>query len=165
MAIYDLYQSSISSCNSSSRDAREALAQEETYYEPEVLMTGQVWVNSGRQAWPLPPRSMAPPKIVAPTMDAQVVAERVARRIRHLASLESVYVKVKPWGFECWLISNHSTQDERFQLYDLEWQLMELTPDIGFKFHLVDRQGRPLEQVLTMEPFDAVIALQKTQDA
>jgi len=165
MLFQDPYQSSIGNCNSSSRSAYEALTQEEAYYEPEALMTGHVWVNSGRQAWPLPSRSTAPPRIIAPTLDAQAVAERVAQRVRHLTSLESIYVKVKPWGFECWLTSDHSTEDERFRLYDLEWQLMELIPDTGFKFHLVDRQGRPLEQVLTMEPFDAVIALRKAQDA
>lgn len=162
MAIHDLYQSSIGDYNTSSRGAREALSPEQAYYEPEVLMTGQVWVNSGRQAWPLLPQPTAPPRIVAPTLDAQTVAEMVTQLVRHLASLESVYVEVKPWGFECWLISNHSTEDERFRLYDLEWELMELTPDIGFKFHLVDRQGRPLTEVLTLERFDAVVVLHKT---
>ena len=165
MTLHDRYRSSIGSHNSSSRGAREALTQEEAYYEPKTLMTGQVWVNSGRQAWPLPPRSTAPPTVVAPTLGVHAVAQRMAQQVRHLASLESVYVKTKPWGFECWLISNHSTEDERFRLYDLEWQMMELTPDVGFKFHLVDRQGRPLAHVLTMEPFDAVIVLRKTQDA
>jgi len=165
MAVHDLYQSSTGSYNSSSRGAREALNPAQAYYEPEVLMTGQVWINSGRQAWPLPPRSVAPPRIVAPTLDAQMVVERVAQRVGHLASLESIYVKAKLWGFECWLISNRSTQDERFRLYDLEWQLMELVPDVGFKFHLVDRQGRPLTQVLTLERFDAVIVLREVQDA
>lgn len=165
MAIHDLYQSSIGNYNSSSRSAREAVSLEQAYYEPEVLMTGQVWVSSGREAWPLPPRSIAPPRIVAPTLDAQAVAERVAQRVRHLASVESVYVKAKPWGFECWLISNSSTEDERFSLYDLEWQLMEQTPDVGLKFHLVDRKGRPLTDVLTLEPFDAVAILRKMQNS
>jgi hypothetical protein len=174
MAVHDLYQSSTSSYNSSLRGAREALDPAQAYYEPEALMTGQVWVNSGRQPWSLPPRSVAPPRIVAPTpaerdanaaLDAQMVVERMAHRVGHLASLESIYVKTQPWGFECWLISNRSTENERFRLYDLEWQLMELVPDVGFKFHLVDRQGRPLTQVLTLEPFDAVIVLRKIQDA
>ncbi len=165
MAIHDLYRSSIGNYNTSSRSAREALSPEQVYYEPEVLMTGQVWVNSGREEWLLPPRSVAPPRIIAPTLDAQTVAERVAQRVRHLASLESVYVKARLWGFECWFISSHSTEDERFRLYDLEWELMELIPAFGFKFHLVDRQGRPLAEVLTLEPFDAVVVLRKTHDA
>jgi hypothetical protein len=102
---------------------------------------------------------MAPPRITAPTLDAQEVAERLAHRVRQLASLESIYVRVKAWGFECWVVANHSTEDERFRLYDLEWQLMELTPDVGFKFHLVDRQGRLLTEVVTLEPFDAAVIL------
>jgi len=97
--------------------------------------------------------------------NAQTMAERVAQRVRRLTTLESVHVRARPWGFECWLIANHSTEEERFRLYDLEWQLMELTPDVGFKFHLADRRGCPLAQVLTLEPFDATIILRKAQDA
>ncbi len=165
MAIHDLYQSSLGSYNTSSRSARHVLREEQTYYEPEVLMMGQVWVDSGRQARPLLSRPVAPPSIVAPTIDAAAVAERLAKRVGQLTSLESIYVRVKPWGFECWLVANHSTEDERFRLYDLEWQLMELTPDVGFKFHLVDRQGRPLAEVVTLEPFDAAVVLRRTEDA
>jgi len=162
MAIPDLYQSSVGSYNTSSRSARQILREEQTYYEPEVLMTGQVWVDSGRQARPLLSQPMAPPRITAPTLDAQEVAERLAQQVRQLSSLESIYVRVKPWGFECWFVANHSTEDERFRLYDLEWQLMELTPDVGFKFHLVDRQGRLLTEVVTLEPYDAAVILRKT---
>jgi hypothetical protein len=162
MAIHDLYQSSTGIYNTSSRSACHILREEQTYYEPEVLMTGQVWVDSGRQARPLLSQPMAPPRITAPTLDAQEVAERLAQRVRQLSSLESIYVRVEPWGFECWFVTNYSTEDERFRLYDLEWQLMELTPDVGFKFHLVDRQGRLLTEVVTLEPFDAAVILRKT---
>jgi len=162
MAIQDLYQSSVGNYNTSSRSAGHVLREEQTYYEPEVLMTGQVWVDSGRQARPLLSQPMAPPRITVPTLDAQEVAGRLAHRVRQLTSLESIYVRVKPWGFECWLVANHSAEDDRFRLYDLEWQLMELTPDVGFKFHLVDRQGRLLTEVVTLEPYDATVILRKT---
>ena len=165
MSIHDLYRSSIGSQNASSPGVRETLSPEQAYYAPEVLMTGQVCVNSGREARPLLPQSPAPPRITASALDAQELAERVAQRARHVASLESVYIKGRPWGFECWLISNHSTEDERFCLYDLEWQLMELVHDVGFKFHLIDRHGQPLEQVLTLEPPDAIVGLRKKRDA
>ena len=165
MAIHDLYRSSIGSHNTSSRTIREGLNPEQAYYEPEVLMTGPVWVNSGRQPSPLLSQPTAPPKVTAPTLDAQAVAARVSQHVHHLASLESIYVRAKPWGFECWLISNRSTEDERFQLYDIEWQLMETATEIGFKFYLIDRQDRPLAQVLTIEPSDAVVSLLKVQNA
>jgi hypothetical protein len=168
MDLHDLYQSSINNYNGSSRGAREALGQEQAYYEPEILMTGQVWINSGRQPWPLLSKPIAPPKIIAPTLDAQGMAERVAQRVRPLASLEGIYVRAKPWGFECWLVANRSTEAERFHLYDLEWQLMEQAPDFGFKFHLIDRQDRPAAEVITLEPlepFDAIIVLYKDRHA
>ncbi len=162
MAIHELYQSSIGNHNTSSRSARQILREEQTYYEPEVLMTGQVWVDSGRQARSLLSQPMAPPRVTAPTLDAQEVAERLAQQASQLTSLESIYIRVKTWGFECWLVANCSTEDERFRLYDLEWRLMEVTPHIGFKFHLVDRQDRPLTEVVTLERFDAAVILRKT---
>ncbi len=162
MAIQDLYRSSIGNYNASSSALHAVLNREQAYYEPEALMTGQVWVDSGRQARLLPPWLTIPPRMVTPALNAQGVAERIAQRIRPLASLESVYVKAKPWGFQCWLVANHSTEEERFRLYDLEWDMMGLSPNVGFKFHLVDRQDRPLAEVVTLEPSDAAVVLSKT---
>jgi len=161
MPVYDPYQSSTGSYNTSSRRAQDILSPEQAYYEPTALMTGQVWVQSGRQPWPLLRLPVAPPKVIAPILDAPVVAERVARYARQIGSLEAVYVKAKPWGFECWLIANNSNEDERFRLYDLEWQIMGAAPNDGFKFHLVDRQGRSLSEVVGLAPFDAVVPLRR----
>ena len=90
------------------------------------------------------------------TTDAQAVAERIARLTVPVSSLETVYVWARPWGFECWLIANRSTGEERFHLYDAEWELMEQSPDWGFKFTLVDREDRPLPEVVSVEEVDAV---------
>jgi len=79
---------------------------------------------------------------------SQAVAERVARLATSVPSLETVYVWARPWGFECWLVANQSTEEERFHLYDVEWEFMELFPDWGFKFNLVDREDRPLSEVM-----------------
>jgi len=143
------------------RGARDAVAPEQAYYEPEVLMTGQVLVLSGTQAWPLVSRPVPPPRVVGPTLDAQTVADRIANRARDLASVESVYVKGHPWGFECWIVSNQTSQGDRFHLYDIEWQIMELYPEAGLKFYLVDRQEQLLSQVLTLEPYDALVVVRK----
>ena len=101
------------------------------------------------------------PRIGAPILNASSVADRIAQQMRVLNTMEAVYVKAKPWGFECWLVANQSTEEERFRLYDLEWQLMGATPEKGFKFHLIDRQGQSLEQVLTLEPYDAASVLRE----
>lgn len=161
MAIPDLYQPSTGNYNTSSHIDREPLSQDQAYYEPEVLMAGSVWVSSGRQAWQLMPKPAMPPQVVAPILDATALAERIARQVGSVRSMETVHITARPWGFECWLVADGSTEQERFWLYDLEWEWMESAPGIGFKFHLVDRLGHPLSEVLTLEPVDAVAAVRK----
>ena len=97
--------------------------------------------------------------------NAQTIAQRVARLVVSISSLEAVYVWARPWGFECWLVANQSTEEERFRLYDLEWDFMEQFPDLGFKFNLVDREGKPLSEAMSVEGFDAVTQLSETTDA
>jgi len=42
---------------------------------------------------------------------------------------------------------------------------MEQFPDLGFKFNLVDREGKPLSEVMSVEGFDAVTQLNETTSA
>jgi prevent-host-death family protein len=97
--------------------------------------------------------------------EAQSIAQRVARLVASIPSLEAVYVRARPWGLECWLVANQSTEEERFRLYDLEWDFMEQSPNLGFKFNLVDREGRPLSEVMSVEDFDAVTQLGEMTNA
>lgn len=112
-----------------------------------------------------PTAILLPVDVVSRGPDAPTVAQRVARLVVSIPSLEVVYVWARPWGFECWLVANQSTEEERFRLYDLEWDLMEQFPDLGFKFNLVDREGKPLSEVVSVEDFDAVIQLSETTNA
>ena len=73
---------------------------------------------------------------------AFTLAETVTRRVQSVQAAESVYVKTRSWGFECWMVVNGSTEEERFRLYDIQWELMEQHPEIGFKFHLIDRRDQ-----------------------
>jgi len=104
-------------------------------------------------------------EVVSRVPDAQTIARRVARLVISIPSLEAVYVRARPWGFECWLVANQSTEEERFRLYDLEWDFMEQFPDLGFKFNLVDREGKPLSEVMSVEDFDAAAQLSETSNA
>lgn len=110
-------------------------------------------------------RLSTPPKVASRVLDAQTIAQRVARLVVSIPSLEAVYVRARPWGFECWLVANQSTEEERFRLYDLEWDFMEQFPDLGFKFNLVDREGKPLSEVMSVEDFDVVTQLIETSNA
>lgn len=104
-------------------------------------------------------------EVVSRVPDAQTIAQRVAHLVVSIPSLEAIYVRARPWGFECWLVANQSTEEERFRLYDLEWDFMEQFPDLGFKFNLVDREGKPLSEVMSVEGFDVVTQLSETTNA
>lgn len=155
------YPSSTEACSSSAHTIRESLTPEETYIEPKVLMTGAVLVYSSRQPWVLSNRPAVSPRVTAPILDAITLAESVAQHIRSIKSAEAVYVKARPWGFEYWIVVNDSSEEERFRLYDIEWDLMEQNPAVGFKFHLVDRQNQPLADVMTLEAVDGAAKVRK----
>jgi len=95
-------------------------------------------------------------QVMPQAADAQAVAERITRLATSSPALETAYVWIRPWGFECWLVANQSTEEERFHLYDVEWELMEQFPDWGFKFNLVDREDKPLSEAMSVEGVDAV---------
>lgn len=109
-------------------------------------------IGQGEAAGSQPLRSSPTTQVVPQITDAQTVAERIARLAIPVSSLETVYVWARPWGFECWLVANQSTEAERFHLYDAEWDLMEQLPDWGFKLNLVDREDRPLSEVMSVRP-------------
>jgi len=155
------YPASTKTYSSSAHNLRASLAPGETYIEPKVLMTGAVLVYSGRQPWVLSNRPAVPPLVTVPLPNAITLAETVAHQIRSVKSAEAVYVKVRQWGFEYWIVVNGSNEDERFRLYDIEWELMEQNPTVGSKFHVVDRQNQPLTDVLTLETVDGAAQVQK----
>lgn len=40
-------------------------------------------------------------------------------------------------------------------IYVLEGELMDRFPDMGFDFHIIERQGRPLEEIVSLDLFSA----------
>jgi prevent-host-death family protein len=110
-------------------------------------------------ATPQEPYLSTPSQVAPKVLDAQTVAQQIAHLVASIPSLEAVYVWTRSWGFECWLVANQSTEGERFRLYDVEWILMERFPGPGFKFNLVDREGRPLSKVMSVAGFDAAVQL------
>lgn len=111
------------------------------------------------------PYLSTPPEVVPQALDAQAVTQLIAHVVAPIPSLEAVYVWTRPWGFECWLVANRSTEEERFRLYDVEWVLMERFPDLGFKFNLVDREGSPLPEVMSVAGSDAAVQLRGSTNA
>lgn len=79
---------------------------------------------------------------------AQALAEAIAGQMQVAGSVEGIYVEGVESGFQCWVVANHSTQEERYVVYDAEMRLLQQFPSL-LGFHLVDREGRPRDEVIT----------------
>jgi hypothetical protein len=82
--------------------------------------------------------------------NTQALAEAIASEMQTVRSVEGVYVVGLESGFQCWIVANHSTQEERYSVYDAEMGLLQQFPSL-LSFHLVDREGRPRNEVITLE--------------
>jgi len=98
-------------------------------------------------------------------MTAQKVGRRLAQKLHHLPTVESIFVQNRPWGFECWVVANQIERGQRFSLYDSEWELMEQFPGVGLKFHLLDRRNRALAGMVTLDLSDAIVQVHQVSDA
>ena len=76
------------------------------------------------------------------------------RMLAGIPTLEKLLARAQDWGLMIWVIVNNSTEDMRYQIYDKEWELMQRFPGLGVNFHVIDRQDRPLEQLVTLQDID-----------
>jgi hypothetical protein len=90
---------------------------------------------------------------------AQVQAELFARRVAHIPTLEGVYVSEEDGDFNYYVVGNYITIDQRHYLHDVKWQIVSQLPDVGLDLRIIDMQGRPLADMLSVEYFDAAIDL------
>jgi hypothetical protein len=73
------------------------------------------------------------------------------RMLEGIPSVEKLMARTHDWGLKIWIIVNNSTEDVRYQIYDKEWELMQRFPRLGVAFDLIDREDRPLEQLVTSQ--------------
>ncbi len=76
------------------------------------------------------------------------------RMLEGIPSVEKLMARTHDWGLTIWIIVNNSTEDVRYQIYDKEWELMQRFPGLGVTFDLIDRENRPLEQLVTLQDVD-----------
>ena len=73
------------------------------------------------------------------------------RMLEGIPTVEKLLARVQDWGITFWTIVNNSTEDIRYQIYDKEWELMQRFPGLGVTFDLIDREDRPLGQLVTSQ--------------
>ena len=76
-----------------------------------------------------------------------------------IPTVEKLLARAQDWGLTIWIIVNNSTEDIRYQIYDKEWEFMQRFPGLGISFDLIDRDGRHLEQLITLQDVDLQFAL------
>ncbi len=52
-----------------------------------------------------------------------------------------------------WTVVNHASEEVHYRIYDREGALLDMFPDQGFDFYVLDRRGRQVEELVTgMKP-------------
>jgi len=77
------------------------------------------------------------------------------RMLEAIPTVEKLMARAHDWGLRMWIIVNNSTEDIRYQIYDKEWEVMQRFPGLGVTFELIDREDRPLEQLVTLQDIDS----------
>jgi hypothetical protein len=84
------------------------------------------------------------------------------RMLEGIPSVEKLMARTHDKGLRIWIIVNNSTEDIRYQIYDKEWQLMQRFPGLGVAFDLIDREDRPLEQLVTFQDMDIQLTFRES---
>lgn len=100
------------------------------------------------------PTSLEPVAKEALRPDPWISMSVFRRMLEGIPSVEKLIACAHDWGLRIWIIVNNSTEDVRYQIYGKEWELMQRFPGLGVTFELVDREDRPLEQLVTFQDMD-----------
>lgn len=58
-----------------------------------------------------------------------------------------------------WTVIDEPSADVRAKIYEKEWQLMEQYPQFGFSFHILEREGEELDNLVSLDDFDLNLSL------
>ncbi len=85
-----------------------------------------------------------------PFPEVQALWERLAA----IPVIEAVMAQRAGNQYAIWTVANRVDEETREFMYWQEWALMEQYPDLDFDFHLLERQERPLETLVTVTDMD-----------
>ena len=91
------------------------------------------------------------PQAECQTQAQHALLQEFARLLLGIRSAEQVIGRKTALGYWISTIVNDATDDDRYAVYDREWKLMDHHPDEEFDFHVTDRKGRHLSELLTID--------------
>lgn len=84
-------------------------------------------------------------------IDYPAVVSAFAFFVKSLGYIEKVIFKGKDGKFNIWTIVNNTNIDQRYAIYDRQWEVMQFFRNVQVEFNLIDREGIPLEKIITWD--------------
>mgnify|MGYP001067716077 FL=1 len=85
--------------------------------------------------------------------EAQKVIHSFADLMSQISEVEAVLGMLDDGAFSLWSVTDEASVEVEDRIYEMEGKLMDMFPSEGFDFHLVERRGRPLEEIVSLDHF------------
>ena len=78
-----------------------------------------------------------------------------------VVEVEAVLARRVNKEYSIWTVVNEPSREVRNRIYDREWQLMDQYSDVGFLFHILEREGERLTDLISVDDFDLHLRFSK----
>ena len=85
--------------------------------------------------------------------EAQKVIRSFVNLMSQISEVEAVLGMVDDGAFSLWSVTDEASVEVKDRIYEMEGRLMDIFPGEGFDFHLIERRGRPLEEIVSLDHF------------
>ena len=85
--------------------------------------------------------------------EAQKVIRSFVNLMSQISEVEAVLGMVDDGAFSLWSVTDEASVEVKDRIYEMEGRLMDMFPGEGFDFHLIERRGRPLEEIVSLDHF------------
>jgi hypothetical protein len=85
--------------------------------------------------------------------EAQKVIRSFADLMSQISEVEAVLGMLDDRAFSLWSVTDEVSLEVEDRIYEMEGKLMDKFPGEGFDFHLIERRGRPLEEIVSLDRF------------
>ena len=85
--------------------------------------------------------------------EAQKVIHSFADLMSQISEVEAVLGMLDDGAFSLWSVTDEASVEIEDRIYEMEGKLMDMFPSEGFDFHLIERRGRPLEEIVSLDHF------------
>ena len=82
--------------------------------------------------------------------EAQKVIRSFVNLMSQISEVEAVLGMVDDGAFSLWSVTDEASVEVKDRIYEMEGRLMDMLPGEGFDFDIVERRGRPLEEIVSL---------------